>query len=291
MVRQKGYKLISPLLRCETPETTKNSNFQNLKSRIQEKVSNASNNRLLDTASIYFRDLDPGNWFAVNQEEKYAPASLFKVPMMMTYFKESQNSPNILSEKVSYHEKTSDVVQSFEPTNSLEDKKSYTIEQIIEQMIQESDNNTGDLLVEHLNNFNTINNTINDIQLEKINQEETGDIMTISQYAYYFRAFYSASYLTDELSEKALNILTKTNFNDGIVSGVPKQILIAHKFGERSFGPNTASELHDCGIIYYPNHPYLLCVMTKGNDFKNLVSVIRSISSTVYESVDKWDKN
>jgi len=27
-------------------------------------------------------------------------------------------------------------------------------------------------------------------------------------------------------------------------------------------------QLHDCGIVYYPETPYLLCVMTKGWNFE-----------------------
>lgn len=42
-------------------------------------------------------------------------------------------------------------------------------------------------------------------------------------------------------------------------------------------------ELHDCGIIYYPERPYLLCVMTEGNDLNELAGVIQNISKTVYE--------
>ena len=45
------------------------------------------------------------------------------------------------------------------------------------------------------------------------------------------------------------------------------------------------NELHDCGIIYYPNHPYFLCVMTKGADFPVLAGVIREVSQTAWEEV------
>jgi hypothetical protein len=56
-------------------------------------------------------------------------------------------------------------------------------------------------------------------------------------------------------------------YNDGLKAGIPANIELAHKFGERGIiGMNgrEQKQLHDCGIIYYPKHPYILCIMTRG---------------------------
>jgi len=42
-------------------------------------------------------------------------------------------------------------------------------------------------------------------------------------------------------------------------------------------------QLHDCGIVYYPQRPYVICVMTKGRDLDVLKNVIKGISEIVYE--------
>ena len=62
-----------------------------------------------------------------------------------------------------------------------------------------------------------------------------------------------------------------------------KNIPVAHKFGEREL-PN-ADQLHDCGIVYVPKHPYLLCVMTRGDSLTNLTTVIAGLSEVVYNDV------
>ena len=63
----------------------------------------------------------------------------------------------------------------------------------------------------------------------------------------------------------------------------------------RSFGEHTQqysdgnvlfSDLHDCGIIYHPEHPYFLCVMTQGPSIEMLEGVIARISEKVFDFVD-----
>ena len=46
-------------------------------------------------------------------------------------------------------------------------------------------------------------------------------------------------------------------------------------------------QLHDCGIIYHPLKPYLLCVMTRGEKIADLENAIRDISKWIFERVNK----
>jgi hypothetical protein len=46
-------------------------------------------------------------------------------------------------------------------------------------------------------------------------------------------------------------------------------------------------QLHDCGIIYRANNPYVICIMTKGLDQSVLAQVIADISKIVYDYVEK----
>ncbi len=67
---------------------------------------------------------------------------------------------------------------------------------------------------------------------------------------------------------------------------------IAQKFGERTLikkiNGNVVAELelHDCGEVYRPDHNYLLCIMTRGNNFTKMANAIKDISKTVYDFVD-----
>ena len=82
-----------------------------------------------------------------------------------------------------------------------------------------------------------------------------------------------------------MNILAQSEFKAGLVSGVPATIEVAHKFGEHS--EEGMVQLHDCGIVYYPRHPYLLCIMSKGPNFEFLDDAIVGVSKIVYGAVDE----
>ena len=66
-----------------------------------------------------------------------------------------------------------------------------------------------------------------------------------------------------------------------MVKGVPENTIVAHKFGE--MGDATTRQLHESGLVYIGKIPYLLTIMTKGYDIKQLPEVISSISKMVFE--------
>jgi hypothetical protein len=50
-------------------------------------------------------------------------------------------------------------------------------------------------------------------------------------------------------------------------------------------GAVSGVELSDCGVVYYPKHPYLLCVMTSAKDIPTASTVIANISRIAYSAV------
>jgi hypothetical protein len=112
-----------------------------------------------------------------------------------------------------------------------------------------------------------------------------GDEHSVLTYAAFFRILYNGTYLSKEMSDLALEQLAASEFRAGLRAGVPEIVPVAHKFGERS-DASGMKQLHDCGIVYYTRHPYLLCVMTRGADFAALADAIATISRTVFEEID-----
>jgi beta-lactamase class A len=115
-------------------------------------------------------------------------------------------------------------------------------------------------------------------------REEVG--ISVKDYATFFRVLFNSSYLNRQMSEKLLEILSRAEYKNGLVAGIKnKDITISHKFGERV--TEDSSQLHDCGIVYYPESPYLVCIMTKGNDFYKQQVAIQMLSEFVYSEVSE----
>jgi formylmethanofuran dehydrogenase subunit D len=82
--------------------------------------------------------------------------------------------------------------------------------------------------------------------------------------------------------------MSAASFSGGLISGVPAGVSVSHKFGEKVIDASVPTlQLHDCGIVYHPRTPYLLCVMSQGRDYDELSSFIGDVSKTVYRSVEK----
>ena len=68
------------------------------------------------------------------------------------------------------------------------------------------------------------------------------------------------------MSEKALQLLTQSNYKGGIRAAIPAQYAIAHKYGERDVfdekGKRNTLQLHHFGIVYYTGKPYIIGIMT-----------------------------
>ncbi len=294
--REGGFRYISPLLECESSrDAVENIEFNPLENRIRRVIDEQKKRRWLSEESVYFRMLDSGKWLSVNPAVFYYPASLMKVPVLIAVLKKAEIDPHLLGVTVKFSGKTelSDMPQYFAPSKKLEAGKSYTIEELLNMMIVYSDNNALSLLVEHLGKP-LISRTFEELGLlDPFSQSyiENEYSLTVDQYVISLRVLYNASYLSKAMSERALGLLTRIEFRQGLVEGVPSDIPVAHKFGERVWDNiSPGKELHDCGIIYYPAHPYLLCIMTKGDSFEYLDDGIKEMSQAVYEEVDRsWN--
>lgn len=279
-----NYVFTSPILDCEDVNQSEESviSYKSLSGIVE----NLKNKYKLSHVSLYFRDLNNGPWVGINENEVFSPASLLKVPIMMAFLNEAENNPLILDKKVQILQSDVDKTnyQNIKFENLLILGKEYSLKEVAEYMIQKSDNTAVPILLRNTN-LNEINNVFKSVGVPF--QDTTSEInIKVKDYAGFFRVLFNSSYLNRQMSETALQILSKSEYVNGLVAGVPGNIKIAHKFGERSIN-KTDLQLHDCGIVYYPGKPYLLCIMTHGDNFANQEKVIQELSRYIYNQVDK----
>jgi beta-lactamase class A len=242
--------------------------------------------------SVYFRDLNNGNWFGIGEHAKFSPKSLLKLPLMIAYFKWAETNPLVLRRRIPYAVAGEPLEQKHsKPTKELEPGKSYTVNDLVYRMIAYDDDAAYALLYSKLP-AGRLEKVFKDLYVDyDPNKEE--DALSLSSFAAFYRVLFNASYLSEEMSEKALRYLSRSTFRDGMASGIPPNIDIASKHGERTIllttedQEQTLFQLHEFGIIYYPNRPFLLGISARGEDYHKLVGIIRDITRLVYEEIDR----
>ncbi len=281
-----NYKFINPLIECDIFRNSDFIKYNSLQDKIKTISDKITSNWWIQHISVYFRDLDNWPWFWYNENEEFTPASLLKVPIMISYFKKAETDQNILNKKILFQEDTSsemnNIIQNIKPKKELIKGKEYTIDQLIENMIIYSNNKAVNILLQNID-ADYLNIIYSDLNIRVNENSISGDFMTVKDYAYFFRILYNASYLNREMSEKALNLLSQIDFKEGLVAWVPNDIIVSHKFWERINW--SVIQLHDCWIIYYPNKPYLLCIITRGDNLETLKKIVADVSKAIFDEI------
>ena len=286
------YQFINPLLGCDFERRRDFAELLNVKKAVSQRVLEGKESASIVDASVYFRNLDNGHWFGIQQDEKFVPASLFKVPIMISVLKLAEGDPDLLNRKIKLDRVSSAALnQNVKPELRVNVNSYYTVNQLLEYMIRYSDNRALELLLTLVDDgiYREILSDLG-IDYETSLDPNKPNFLTAKTYALLFRVLRNATYLSREFSEKALELLSKTEFEDGLEMGIgDPDITVAHKFGEREmiFEGEKMIELHDCGIIYHPDDPYLACVMTRGKSLNDLKKVIQEISGIIYDYVER----
>lgn len=272
------YPFLNPTLGCvgELYE------LKPFKDKIETIVNRHLNAGTAKNISIYFRCMNNGYQFGINSKDLFYPASLLKVPVMMSYLKIAIDSPELFDKKIKFEHPFTGV-----PLNDVKGKielgKEYTIKELIEKMVVVSDNDATILLNNNINP-KIYQETLKEIGLE-VPEYATPDanFIRVVDYTRVLRILYNSSYLNRVMSNYALELLSKAQYKDGIAKGAEGNS-VAHKFGEWFY--NGMYQLHDCGIVYDARQPYSLGIMTRGAEFKNLENIIKEISKAVAENVN-----
>ncbi len=292
-LRLSGYKFVKPLLICDNNPESEPTKLYSFENNLTNQINEAISNNKISAVSVYYRDFTSGDQININSDEKFFPASLNKVPFMIALLKASEADPGLLQKTIDIDlESNTNAGEEIQPMVVAESGKTYTVEELMQMMIKYSDNNSLYKLTEKLDKkyFDNIYKDFNNPYPQ--NQNEEPNFLTAYQFAYFLRTLYSATYLNPKLSEKALELMSKAEYKNALVAGVPDGITVAHKFGLSTIYDSNKNimgrQLHDCGIIYGPKKTYLLCVMTESKaSLSDNEEVIKNISKIVYSESNK----
>ncbi len=285
-----SYRFINPLTDSSETKTISTNKLAYLKPKIETYIKETKRKHPDLYIAYYFRDLSNNSVVGVNENDLFSPASLMKVPIMITVLKEAQSNPNLLRAKILF-EKKHFVDVDEESGFEKKDGEYYTVEELIRHMIAYSDNAAALILMQYIG-MDKIAKTENSLNLQV---DENADINTnfvaVNRYAAVFRILYNASYLNKEMSERALGFLSQAVYKKGIREAVPAQYPIAQKYGERDSldkaGKRNTLQLHQFGIVYHPNKPYLIGMMTRGATKEVKERIIYDLANITHSEVEE----
>jgi beta-lactamase class A len=278
---QNGYNLIKPLLLVRPAVESKE--FRPLKNKILAMLEDDRRLGLINSATVYLMTFQQGKWMYINPDDALNPGSLVKVPLLITYLKESETDPQLLNKKITF-EKTPGIPTQTYNSLTIQPGHAYTVKDLLHYMIAYSDNNATHLLNQNVN-VEHFKRTFSDLNLPVPDVRDRNYAITARRISKFMIVLYNATYLSRTSSEFALKLLSECDFKEGIVKGLPANVNVAHKFGEWGDRAINVVEMHESGIIYFDNSPYLLTVMTKGISANDLSVEISKISRLVYETI------
>lgn len=297
-VRAPSNGLTRPLLLCNEPAEG-DGELASVRASLQREIDAAKATGRASHVSVHLRDLDRGRWFEIEEDTQYRPASLLKVPLLIAWLQQAEREPGLLERQLQWNP-APDLQLHEDPAmpGALEIGKSYKVKELLDKMIIWSRNDAKFLLAAYIDPHK-VDETYVALGVPPIypNPDQPGQseeiTLNVGQMGRFFRLLYNASWLDRVHSDLALEMMSHAEFHDGLTAGLPPGTKFSHKFGiriarasdDKPAPPSEAEQLHDCGIVYAPNRPYLLCVMTKGKDHPGLVKVLKHVSAAAWTAM------
>ncbi len=253
-------------------------NFVPLRKALKEYVLNQD-----DKIGLYFEYLPSGVSVGVNDREEMKLSSLSKVPLAMSILKKVEKGEINLEDIIIL--KKENLNQNFGNLWKKGEGAKVSVKELIEESLINSDNTAYHSLLSILNNEEVLD-VYDNLEIE-VFSKDTEPFVSPKSYSSIFRSLYLSSYISEKNSNYLLDILSKTSFSDKIPAGLSdKSIKVSHKIGVFSRVDTKDNEkvFSDCGIIYFPNRPYILCVFVKDSDL-DAKKHISYLSKMIYEYI------
>jgi beta-lactamase class A len=268
---QEDYPLLADRLFVDNPNDIK-INFSKLRSTLNNyfKENNIS-------GSMYFEFLPTGSSVRVNGDSRYRAASLIKLPVAMELFKAAEQGKINLDDKVTLKEEWLN-----ERFGELYEKGvgyELSYNDAVKILLQDSDNTALRLIIEATDSTLEIEDrALGALDIEFNLDSEDGILVGTRSYSSFLKCLYFACYNTKEDSQRILEYLSETNFDNRIVAGIEdKSLTVAHKIGV--FNTQVQS---DCGIVYLDRNNYIICIMIEGSNNDSTNGHFSNLSNAVY---------
>lgn len=270
---REDYPLLAPRIFLANPNDPL-INFTAL--RLQLRTYLVENNL---KGSLYFEYLPTGTNVRVDDDSQEAAASLMKIPAVMELYKAAELGRIDLDTPYPLQEEWLD--DRFGSLYTKGAGYTLTLREAAQIALKESDNTAINMIIAlSRDQLNPTENVLTFLDVDFLRPDE--DRLTISarSYSSFLKCLYFSCYLNLENSNEILTLLNNTTFNNRLRAGVPPEVTMSHKIGTFS-----DSVMSDCGIIYEPKRPYILCIMLEVPDDQSSNEHFSKMSKMTYDFV------
>jgi len=261
---RKPFLILLLLNFCQAPVSAQGPGNKAQWNSLQQNLSRETR-RFKGQAAILIQDLQTGWQWEFQIEKPFPAASLIKLPIMAACFQAAQEGKIKLAQQVILRSKYK--VSGSGKLKAMPAGSSFTIEQLMEEMIAQSDNTATNLLIDlvgidKLNGYfkrQGLTGTTLSRKMMDFSQRKQGveNYTTVRDITLLLREIYDQRLINPDVSARCLDFLKRQHLHDRIPARLPKGTVVAHKTGlERGV-------CHDAGIVFTGKGNYLICVLTR----------------------------
>jgi beta-lactamase class A len=249
-----GYPLLAKRLFIENPNDTL-IHFSTLRTKVKQYLA-----AMGVGYSFYFEFIPTGVSIRSGDDTEMVAASLMKIPAVMNLYKAAELKKLDLDSEVTV---TSDLVNNdFKTPSSLQVGAKISLRKAAEAALVESDNTAIRVVIDaYAAVLPAEEEVLPSLDVRFDVQDKSRILISAKSYASFLKCLYFACFLTKDDSQQLLEYLSRSAYDKRIEAGLPAGIRVAHKIG--SFNHSSQS---DCGIIYLPQRPYVLCMMVAAGE-------------------------
>lgn len=271
---QKKYPFLSADVLADNPNDIL-INFVPLRKKLQEKFD-----ALNVKKSFFFEYLPDGTSIRVGADEQLTAASLIKVPLAMNLYRAAELGRINLDQTVTIQQ--SELDDAYGTLYQRGAGYKLTLREAVKYMLEQSDNTATRVVYDHMQNkLSYDEQSLARLDIDQ-DMENGQAVITARSYGSVLKGLYFSAYLNHKDSQELLGYLTRSTATNRITAQLPSDVKVAHKIGV--YNANWAES--DCGIVYVPKRPYLLCAMV-GLPEDEASKFIADISKDIYDYVTK----
>jgi beta-lactamase class A len=223
-----------------------------------------------DSYGVVVQELSTGRGAAVNAEQVFYAASVFKLTVMYEVFNQVEQGLLSLDDLL--------VITPYYEAFGLGPRattlcQSLTVHEALQAMMSISDNAVA-VLLQDLVGAGNINASMASLGLLETRLLPEDLPLIASDVALLLDGIAHGEAVSRTASEEMLRLLLSESIDNGVRAGVPADTLVAHKTG------NWSNATHDVAIVYAPRATYLLVVLS---DTDHDTRVIEAVSKAVYD--------